>query len=278
MDKNARLQVGLLKGAEAAYQHIVGHINTQSDEQTLTNNVLIMLVKNLLERVKTINILSKMGREESITILTRSFLELEVSLKFILESQTDRRALSYYYNHKIQVAKKLIQMKQSDPSYNLYLNEVELNSLRKEVPSASKVEDYLSHFENKWCKLFSPNHFNPKKGEKRKYRKWYSLNWEYDSFKDLAESVGIENPIYHFFYGITSVDVHGSGSIGNMKYDGSNWSMTGSLPSFLCYAIIDFALSDIVYDLVHYYGLMEHEEIIEAFTLMANSSIFNNKT
>lgn len=278
MEKNAKLQVGLIDGAEAVYQYIVGHTIKQNEEQTLTDNVLIMLVKNLLERVKTIHILSKMEREESITILTRSFLELEVSLKFILESQTDRRALSYYYNHKIQVAKKLIQMKQSDPSYNLYLNEVELTTLRKEVPSANKVEDYLSHYEKKWFKLFSPNYLNPKKGDTRKYRKWYSLNWEFDSFKDLAKSIGIETPMYHFFYGITSVDVHGSGSIGNIKYDGSNWSITGSLPSFLCYASIDFALSDIMYDLVNYYGMMEHKEIIEAFTLMADSSIFNNKT
>lgn len=78
-------------------QH-VGRINQQSKEQTLTDNVLIMLVKNLLERVKTIHILSKMGREESITILTRSFLKLEVSLKFILKSQIDQRALSGQQN------------------------------------------------------------------------------------------------------------------------------------------------------------------------------------
>ena len=86
-------------------------------------------------------------------------------------------------------------------------------------------------------------------------------------------AVGFEESLYHFFYGITSIDVHGKGALGNMKIDESYWTLTGSMPSHLCYAIIDSALSSALYDLSSYYDLVEDEEINRALTLMANSSI-----
>lgn len=273
MDKDMVLQDGLIEGAEIAYQRIIHHLNEINEKSTLTDNVLIMMTKNLLERIRTIQLLSKIEREESITILTRSFLELQVSLKFILNSNTDQRALSYYYNYKIQTVKNLISMTKSDSSYSLSLNEKDLERLRKEVPNANSVEDYLLHFERKWNKLFSPMQSKARKGTPKQYRKWYSLNWEYNSFKDLMVAVGFEESLYHFFYGITSIDVHGKGALGNMKIDESYWTLTGSMPSHLCYAIIDSALSSALYDLSSYYDLVEDEEINRALTLMANSSI-----
>ena len=124
------LQDGLIEGAEIAYQRIIHHLNEINEESPLTDNILIMMTKNLLERIRTIQLLSKIEREESITILTRSFLELQVSLKFILNSNTDQRALSYYYNYKIQTVKNLISMTKSDSSYSLSLNEKDLERLR----------------------------------------------------------------------------------------------------------------------------------------------------
>lgn len=172
------LQDGLIEGAEIAYQRIIHHLNEINEESPLTDNILIMMTKNLLERIRTIQLLSKIEREESITILTRSFLELQVSLKFILNSNTDQRALSYYYNYKIQTVKNLISMTKSDSSYSLSLNEKDLERLRKEVPNANSVEDYLLHFERKWNKLFSPMQSKARKGTPKQYRKWYSLNWD----------------------------------------------------------------------------------------------------
>ncbi|HLR68700.1 MAG TPA: DUF5677 domain-containing protein [Virgibacillus sp.] len=95
MIKNKQLQKGFLEGAEDAYQQIIGFLN-KKDEITLADNVLIMMTKNLLERVRTIQVLGNIEREESIAILTRAFLELQVSLNFILKDNTKNRAKSYY--------------------------------------------------------------------------------------------------------------------------------------------------------------------------------------
>ncbi|MBF2388204.1 hypothetical protein [Listeria welshimeri] len=66
------LQDGLLDGAKAVYERIIEHLN-EKGPPTHTNTVLMVTIKNLLERVGTIQILAKIGREESLTILTRAF-------------------------------------------------------------------------------------------------------------------------------------------------------------------------------------------------------------
>lgn len=219
MIKNKQLQKGFLEGAEDAYQQIIGFLN-KKDEITLADNVLIMMTKNLLERVRTIQVLGNIEREESIAILTRAFLELQVSLNFILKDNTKNRAKSYYYNNKIQSMKNLVKMQRSDPKYDLKLNNKEMESLKKEVPTANSIEDFISYYEKKWYKMFSPFKSKSKRG-KQPYRKWYALNWEYESFKEMMKSVGVDEAIYHFFYGITSIDVHGMGAIGNIQINGS---------------------------------------------------------
>lgn len=271
MVKNKQLQKGFLEGAEDAYQQIIGFLN-EKDKVTLTDNVLIMMTKNLLERVRTIQVLGNIEREESITILTRAFLELQVSLNFILNDNTENRAKSYYYNNKIQSLKNLVKMQRSDPKYDLKLNNKEMESLKKEVPTARSIEEFISYYENEWYKMFSP--LKSKMQRKKPYKKWYSLNWEYKSFKDMMKSVNIDESIYHFYYGITSIDVHGMGAIGNIKISGSNYKITSSIPAYLCYAIIESYLSNIIYRLSEYYGMSKDKDQVSAFTKMANFSIF----
>ncbi len=86
----------------------------KSQKITLTDEILMMMVKNLLEKVRTIQLLGELGRKESIAILTKVFLELNVSLRFIIKENADNHAKSYYYYNKIQGMKKLIKMQRND--------------------------------------------------------------------------------------------------------------------------------------------------------------------
>lgn len=269
MDENSKLQKGLLKGVENAYQLIVEHL-VENEKTTITDTVLVMMTKNIIERVKTIQILSEMNREESITILTRAFLELQVSLIFILQKNTNERAQSYYYNNKIQTAKNLISMQKTNPKYDLTLNKKEIEELKKDIPEANSIQDYIYLYEEKWYKMFSPY---KSKGKKRLYRKWYALEWEHTSFKDMMRSIGVEEELYHFFYGITSIDSHGMGAVKNIKINQDVYKITGALPSYLCYAVIESYLCNVIFELSDYYGLTEEEELISAFKMIANSTM-----
>ncbi|HLR68699.1 MAG TPA: hypothetical protein VK105_16500 [Virgibacillus sp.] len=163
--------------------------------------------------------------------------------------------------------KNLVKMQRSDPKYDLKLNNKEMESLKKEVPTANSIKDFISYYEKKWYKMFSPFKSKSKRG-KQPYRKWYALNWEYESFKEMMKSVGVDEAIYHFFYGITSIDVHGMGAIGNIQINGSNYKITAAIPSYLCYAIIENYISEIIYALSKYYGLTKDKDQVSAFSKM----------
>lgn len=270
MHENSKLQKSLLEGIEKAYHLIIEHI-LEKKKNSLTDTVLIMMTKNIIERVKTIQILSEIHREESITILTRAFLELEISLIFILKTNTEERAKSYYYNNRIQTVKSLVKMQKSNPRYDLELNKEEIVELKKDVPEANNLKDYMYYYEKKWNKMFSP-YTNKRKS--RPYRKWYALNWEYKSFKDVMESVGVDEATYHFFYGITSIDSHGMGAIWNINIVQDTYKIKGSLPSYLCYAIIESHLCNVIFRLSEYYELNEDKKLVSTFEIIADSTMF----
>lgn len=258
---------------EKAYDYLIGYLN-ENDRNELVDIVLVTMTKNLIERVKTIQLLSESNREESISILTRAFLELNVSIRFILLEDTEKLATSYFYNQKIQSMKKLLAMPKTDPSYNLSLTESELKVLRKELPEASSLEDYVGYYEKKWSELFSSPPFQRKGKKKKYYKKWYSLNWKYNNFKDMMLAVGMNEPLYHFFYGLTSVDVHAMGAIGNLEINDSTFKLNGTLPTYLCYLAIETYLSTVIYELSKYYDLIQDTEQVENFRRIANACNF----
>ncbi|MBC1778926.1 DUF5677 domain-containing protein [Listeria booriae] len=269
MIQDNTLRDGLLDGAEAVYERIIEHLN-EKGPPAHTDTVLMMITKNLLERVKTIQILTKTGREDSLTILTRAFLELQVSLKFILKDETDKRANSYYLNSKIQWVESLMKMSKNNSRFKLQLNDEEIKALKKRVPEANDLKDYLSHYKKEWDKMFASR---PKR---KTYRKWYALNWEYQSFKDMMMAVEIDESMYHFFYGLTSIDAHGMGAVDNIEIIDTYYKVTGSVPAYLCYAAIETYLSNTLYVISQYYGLEEDKLQMTNFKKMADSSMFLN--
>lgn len=267
--KGNQLQDGFIKGSEEAYLRIIEHLN-KKNEFSLTDKVLMMMIKNLLEKVRTIQLLGKSEREESISILTRAFLELNVSLRFIIKENTNNRARSYYYNNKVQSIEKIMSMQKSDPTFDLELTENELYFLRKSVPEAENINDYKAFYEREWHEMFTPNYPENKK----RNRKWYALNWEYNSFKDLMLALGIKETTYYFFYGLSSIDSHGMGAVGNIQIDGPFFKIAGTVPTYLCYTIIESYLSSVIYELSEFYELTSDEDQISTFKKIVESSTF----
>ncbi|HLR67904.1 MAG TPA: hypothetical protein VK105_12385 [Virgibacillus sp.] len=152
------------------------------------------------------------------------------------------------------------------------LNENEIESLKKSVPEANSIEDYMSYYEKRWNKMFSPD--NSKVKKKKRYKKWYALKWEYGTFKDMMKSVGIEEPMYHFFYGLTSIDSQGMGAVGNIQINELNYKITGAVPSYLCYAMIESNMASAIYELSDYYGLAADVDQTSNVKKMVDFSVF----
>lgn len=84
------LKKEFLPEIEESFDYLINYLN-ENERTERTDFVLVIMARNLIERVKTIQILSDSSREESLSILTRAFLELIVSIRFILLHDTEKR-------------------------------------------------------------------------------------------------------------------------------------------------------------------------------------------
>ncbi|EGO7756023.1 hypothetical protein P9690_002032, partial [Enterococcus faecalis] len=104
-------------------------------------------------------------------------------------------------------------------------------------------------------------------------RKWYSLDWKIKSFTQLMQHIGIKKNIVNFYYGLTSIDVHGMSGIGIIEENIMTWKV---IPKYMCYIFIEQNISNLVYSLLERYDLMEDKEISDICTKIVNSMTFIN--
>lgn len=181
----------------------------EKGESSIEDAVVIAIMHSLIEKAEDIHILMKNNRYESIEIISRTILELYVSLEFILKENTKKRALSYFYSYKKQIAKK-IKSTVDLVDEEIHLTESDLRNLDNEVSGVTTLEEYIDYYSNLSTQLYS-------QGTNRKNRKrWYDLNGDIGGFRELMVEVGMTEAEYEFFYGIGSLDVHGLNIIGNM--------------------------------------------------------------
>ena len=210
-----KIKAELVNEVEKCYYLIIDKLN--KEEILFEDHVLMNLTKNYIEKIQTIIDLSYLGRGESISILTRASIETYVSIIHILNGDTEKLATSYYLNQKIQVIRTIIRSSDSE----IILKPEELNQLQKISSSINSYKDYLKYYEDKWFSLFEAN---PNKIAEYK-RKWYSLDWKIKSFTQLMQHIGIKKNIVNFYYGLTSIDVHGMSGIVIIEENIMTWCM-----------------------------------------------------
>lgn len=185
--------------------------------------VIFSIIHSIVKKSEDIHFLLLYKRYDSVEIIGRTILELYVSLLYVLKGDTKRRALSYLYSYKMQIAKKLEQTINLIPHGEeiLEFTEKERNMLLHEVPNASTLADYKGHYQELYNSLFS-------EGVKNKMN-WYNLDGKISNFSDLMKAVDIKEADYYFFYGIGSLEVHGLSTIGNMTIHKGNFAMKSSV-------------------------------------------------
>lgn len=181
-------------------------------KSNLKDAVIFSITHSIIEKADDIQFLMKNKRYESIEIISRTMLELYVSLKFILKEETERRALSYFYSYKKQMAKKInstIDL-MNEENHSFDLTESDLRNLDTEVPGITTIEGYKQHYTDLSTQLYSQG------TNKENRKRWYDLNGNIRGFRELMVEVGMSVAEYEFFYGIGSMNVHGINTIGNL--------------------------------------------------------------
>lgn len=252
----------LIEASQDVYHRIITMLN-EKERYKYEDYVILNLVKNYLEKIKTIKILSELEREESITILTRAAFEVYVSLIHIIDGDTEKLAKSYHYNQKVQ---QLRAVKKS--TKKVELTEDELKKIKKINPSVNSFDSYLKYYEDKWYDLFDSKPSNKKEYQ----RKWYSFDWKLNSFISLTKYVGIDRYYSNFYYGMTSIDTHAMSGLGTIK-DDSDVMEWGSISPEMCYVLLDQNLCNLIYKISERYNLLEIEKIKTNLQIMAKVSI-----
>lgn len=253
------IKKGITSGAKGIVEYVTSKEYSKSKYPDITNLVLGSICWNLVERAEKIRLLAENERNESLGILTRSFLELFVQYKFILKRETDKRTESCFYAYKVSSAEKIKAMLDYDQSYHK-LTENELKILQNEVPGAKGYNDYLSHYKSLSNQLYD----NPKQHS----QKWYNLHGEKRKFKQLMKEVGFRETDYQFFYGLGSLDIHGSAAAINFKIDKG---IDSAIPLFVIYEAIPRWLNTAVTELARYYGVLKKSKV-EGYLLQIGTS------
>lgn len=181
-------------------------------ESSLEDAVIFAITHSIIEKADDIQFLMKNSRYESIEIISRTMLELCVSLKYILKEDTEKRALSYFYSYKKQIAKKIKSTIDIMKEENILieLTERDLMNLETEVPGVTTLEGYKQYYNDLSTRLYA------KGTNKNNRKKWYDLNGNIGGFRELMVEVDMNEAEYEFFYGIGSLDVHGINIIGQI--------------------------------------------------------------
>jgi hypothetical protein len=257
------IKQGLISGAETI-QRVCYRKSKTAGYNDKTNYVVHSIFINLIERARTIKILTDLRQTESVGVLVRSFIELVVSIDYILEKETDKRALSYFYHYRISMLEKIEKLGKINPEY-IDLPKEAFVLLKEDFENVSTISEVLTKYKKLHDKLYD-NSVN-------RSQKWFNLHGEKRrNFKDLMLSMGFDEDLYFVIYGFGSVDTHGAGSIGSVRQSKGAYKVEGTLPIDLSHSIVEKYLSTTVEKFAKHYGVMKKSEVVMAFKQMGTSS------
>jgi len=182
----------------------------------------ILLVRHLCEFIDGVSVLVARGCSEPCKPLLRSAFEAQIGLLYILEGDTERRALAYQVAHAHYRMKLFRKMKEDDQAGK------ELRKLIESDPVHGQVripkEDWQSGIDNMERLLARPE-YEPIEQEWRRAKKakgreppWFELFGGPSSVRDLAHHLK-KVFSYEFLYRQWSTAVHAGGCLENIAAD-----------------------------------------------------------
>lgn len=244
------MKEGLVNASKSLLQLVRQEID-EKKETDLEDDVIYAISHSIIEKAADLHFLMRNSRYESVEIISRTMLELFVSLKYILKEDTNRRALSYYYSYKKQMAKKIqgtIDLMREE-NIMIDLTEKDLMNLEAEIPGATTLEEYKQHYNNLSIQMYS------KDTNKDNRKRWYDIDGNLRGFRDLMAEVNMNGAEYEFFYGIGSLDVHGLDIIGKINNSNGNLTIKNNRDVDLVNIKNSFYLIDGITSVVNHYKI-----------------------
>jgi hypothetical protein len=174
---------------------------------------VIAFLRNILEILDSISLLLKNSSVSPCDILLRTLLESYLYLKYILQSEPEKKALAYYYcesQNLIRSNEKVDPTSQSGKEFFKKLQNDELlkNIMPIQLDYQNQISDMKNTLAKNEFKVIEIEYKHLKKIKKGN-PKWYSLFSGPDRIETLADRVNLSG-IYEIFYRVFSKSTHSS--------------------------------------------------------------------
>ena len=171
-----------------------------------------MLLRHFLDLADSISVLLRTSCADPAKLLLRGLLETHFSLEYLLDKDTDRRAMAFLVEDilaEISVMEKMIQMRDSQPQagasrrFRVRGKDLTLDEVLQERTALLQSEKYIEVF----------NEFNKLKGKSKYYPHWYSCFNGPKTIRGIAEQAG-KGDLYDNIYSVYSRSTHGTDVVG----------------------------------------------------------------
>ena len=174
---------------------------------------LFMLFRNVLELIDAIALLMKESSIEPCKVLLRTFFENLLSIEYMTEKETEKRALCFLVWHIHKKIKKLRKLDQSLPEGKQYLSKKNKDRLvnKANLDWIEGIPDIIKKYEKN---LKSPLYTEIEKEyqetqTKMKNPHWYSLFDGPRNLEMMADKLHLSG-VYEEFYRHWSESIHGT--------------------------------------------------------------------
>lgn len=259
---------GTINASSKILDYVCNDVISSKDFKEM-DAVIIAIMYSLIKKTEDISFLIKHERYDSLEIIARTALELNLSLRFILKEDTERRALAYFYSYKKQIALKVMDTTKNMSNGNklLELTDQDKENLSNEVRGATNLNDYITHYENLYQSIFFKN------SKKSDRFNWFNLNNNISGIKELMKEVGMGLDMYHYFYGIGSLQVHGISAVGDMTIKDGYFSMKNSIDLTVLNEKVTNYLITAIEDLRRYYKVKDEDIITHLNVIRINHKL-----
>lgn len=198
--------VKIKKEADKVAENVLKDVFSENEfrEFSYEDVAIIGLLENIINQVKSLEILDQQNHNTSADVILRAVFENYVYLKFILEGDTALRGKAYHYSVRLsefEMYDKLTEQTLQGRALREFVN-VELDTLKEmytektDVERRNKIEkEYVESIGMKWLG-----------------QNWYNLDGKTKSLKKLCNKLKMEAE-YEFIYSTLSKEAHGKDAI-----------------------------------------------------------------
>lgn len=222
VEQDEEMNVALKDGCDligsiiVKYGEILNEIRyRESDDDGFVDTVIILFIRKIMEHLDAINILVEKSSFTQAKIILRTLLESVISLRFILNEDTEKRAAAYYlYRHyeEIERMKCFDENTKDGKMYKKLMGEEKFHEVAEKCKKKKQVFERMVQSKNVFVEIekLRKSKIKQKKKEfpkKKPYVSWFEVCSNVNSVKGMMKVLGWEK-YYEALYGGMSLEVH----------------------------------------------------------------------